>query len=232
MKRLGILQCDNLGPELSAIGGDFDVLFTDLLVRSDVEVFFYAAHEGELPSDRRECDGWLVSGSRRSVYDDIEWIVALRRFVSETIDRGDPLVGICFGHQMIAMELGAEVAKAADGWNVGAIEYLLHEAAPGEHDTDPTTFTLLASHQDQVLELPQDTRLLASAPTCPIAGFVSDSLLTVQGHPEFIPDLAAAIFRTRTDIIGSHKVDEAVVSLSRSHDGGRVSDWIVDFVKR
>lgn len=227
--RLGVLLCDNLNPEHAAVGGDYDVLFARLLAHPDLSLRFYDAHRGELPRARSECDAWLVPGSRHSVYDEIEWIVDLRRFVAETIQRHDPLVGVCFGHQMVGLELGAAVRAAAHGWSVGTVEYELHLRPPGE-TAGEGTYTLIASHKDQVLELPDGMALLASAPTCPVAAMLADDILTVQGHPEFFPDLAEAIYRTRFDLLGVERAEAAIASLGAATDSSRVSQWIVDFV--
>ncbi|MCB0990691.1 MAG: hypothetical protein KDB16_06920 [Acidimicrobiales bacterium] len=229
MMRLGVLLCDNLNPEHAAVGGDYDVLFTRLLEHPGVSLRFYNAHRGELPQDRSECDAWLVPGSRHSVYDNVEWIVALRRFVAETIQRQEPLVGVCFGHQMVGLELGAPVRAASQGWSVGTVEYDLHLPPPGEI-TAEGTYSLIASHKDQVLELPDSMALLASAPTCPIAAMVADDILTVQGHPEFFPELAEAIYRTRFELLGVDRAEAAIASLGARVDSSRVSRWILDFV--
>ena len=233
MLRLGLLQCDSLDAPHDAVDGDYDVLFTDLLTRPDVEVIVYRADQGQLPQSIGECDAWLVPGSRLSVYDDVAWIAELQRLVAKMLAAETPLVGVCFGHQMIAREMGATVAKADAGWNIGAIDYRLCGSPPGESTPDADRFTLIASHQDQVMELPDGARLLAVADTCPIAGYtVGDHVLTVQAHPEFSPDLAASLYRSRVDRIGAEPITQALDSLDASLDRRRVSDWIVDFARR
>lgn len=229
MLRLGLLQCDSLDPPHVDVDGDYDRLFTALLTRPDVEVICYRADLGQLPSSLTECDAWVVPGSRQSVYDDIGWIVELRRLVGRILAAERPLVGICFGHQMIAQELGATVARAEGGWNVGAIDYALHHRPSGDPDgADPTSFTLIASHQDQVSELPAGAELVASAPTCPVAGFrVGPRVLTVQGHPEFGPDLARSLYRSRVERIGAEPIAAALATLDRPLHRQRVADWVI-----
>lgn len=235
VKRLGLLQCDNLDDPHRTIAGDYDTLYAELLADDAVEVVLFAAHRGELPANPGECDAWLIPGSRHSVYDDLPWIVELRAFVRSCLDASSPLVGICFGHQMIAQEMGAPVGKAAEGWNVGAKAYKLHADPPGEHlgnDLAARQFTLAASHQDQVLALPDGAQLLAQHPTCPVAGFVVDHrVLSVQGHPEFSAPLAASLYDSRRDRIGDAVVDDALASLEADLDRTRVARWILDFVK-
>jgi GMP synthase-like glutamine amidotransferase len=242
MVRLGLLQCDSLDRPHVDVDGDYDALFTELLSRSDVEVIAYRADLGRLPGSLDECDGWVVPGSRQSVYDDIDWIVDLRRLVGRLLAADRPLVGVCFGHQMIAQELGATVARADGGWNIGAIEYRLHRPPPGEergwagHPGEPAAdrrFSLIASHQDQVLELPDGAELLASAPTCPIAGYtIGERVLSVQGHPEFGPELAGSLYRSRVERIGAAPIEAALATLGRPLDRARVADWIVEVARR
>lgn len=231
MFRLGLLQCDSLDQPHVDVDGDYDVLFTDLLRRDDVELHIFRADQGDLPTSPRDCDGWVVPGSRESVYDEIDWILGLRRFVGDLLASEVVTVGICFGHQMIAQEMGSTVARSDDGWNIGAIDYRLHQSPPGERDGGDT-FTLIASHQDQVLDLPEGAELLAAATTCPIAGYtVGDRVLTVQAHPEFGPELAGSLYRSRVERIGAEPIARALDSLSSPLDRARVSDWIIDFVR-
>ncbi len=233
MLRLGFLQCDDLDPPHVDVAGNYDVLFATLLASPDLELVGYRAHEGELPPSTRDCDAWLIPGSRRSVSDDLVWIHELASFTRRVLDDRRPLVGVCFGHQLIGRLLGAPVARADAGWNLGAVRYRLHQVPPGEA-ADPGVpsdhVTLIASHQDQVLELPVGTTLLAAAPTCPIAGFTTEHLLTIQAHPEFDAPLAESLYRSRVERIGRIPIDRALATLDRPLDRHRIAGWITSFV--
>ncbi len=231
--RLGLLQCDSLDPPHVDLEGDYDRLFAELLAGPAVELVVYRADHGQLPRTVSECDAWLVPGSRQSVYDDLAWIADLRRFVGRALAAEHPLIGVCFGHQMIAAELGAEVAKADTGWGIGAVEYRLTAPPPtaapdGRLDRDDPSFTLIASHQDQVLTLPEGAELLASNDRCPIAGFRHGrAVLTVQGHPEFSATVAESLYRSRVERIGAGPIEAALATLDRPLDRAWVADWVV-----
>src|SRR5438105_14480768 len=101
--RIGLVECDHVNDRFRAINGDYADMFESLL---DLELVGYDAVNGVLPAEPHECDGWLATGSRFSVYDDVEWIHRLGGFVRDVRDAGAPFVGICFGHQLLAHALG------------------------------------------------------------------------------------------------------------------------------
>jgi GMP synthase-like glutamine amidotransferase len=179
-----------------------------------------------------ECDGWLCGPSRSSAYDDLPWRPDAEALLREIIATEVPYVGICFGHQLLAQALGARVEAAADGWQVGARDYELvqHTAwmdAPREQ------VTLIASHQDQVVELPDDATLLAQGADggCPIAGFTFGARAwTLQPHPEFVPPLADHLLAGRVELIGAERVRIARESLARPLDRKLVASWIARFL--
>ncbi len=227
--RVGLFLLDSIDEPHRSIAGDYDVLFTELfapLLGEGVEFRLYDARTGELP-DHAECDGWVIPGSRQSVYEDDAWIGELRTWTTEALERRTPLAGICFGHQLIAQAMGAPVGRSDGGWNIGVIDYEVH-AKPAHVVEVPERYRLIASHQDQVFELPAGAELFASSPRCPVAGFsVDDHVLCVQGHPEFEAPLAASLYRSRVERIGRQPVDEALATLDRSPDRHLVARWLL-----
>lgn len=222
MHRVGLLLCDEIASPHRGIAGDYPELFARLFA-DDVELVAFRADHDELPAAPEDCDGWLIGGSRRSVYDDVGWIDRLTRFTERLIGVR-PVVGICFGHQLVARALGAEVARV--GWSVGAVEYRTHRPEA----TADETLTIVASHQDQALELPAGTDLVASAPGCPIAGFANDAVLTLQGHPEFTGPLGAALVNERCAHLGPELTAAALASLEAPLDTARAAAWIESFL--
>lgn len=224
MHRVGLLLCDEIAPPHRGIAGDYPELYARLFP-DDVEVLAFRADHHELPAAPVDCDGWLIGGSRCSVYDDVGWIHRLIRFTERLIGVR-PVVGICFGHQLVARVLGAEVARV--GWSVGAVDYRVHRPEA----TADETLTIVASHQDQALELPAGTDLVASAPGCPIAGFANDAVLTLQGHPEFTGPLGASLVNERREQLGPELTAAALASLDAPLDTAQAARWIASFLGR
>jgi len=229
--RVGILRTDSVRPEWVEEFGEYPDMFERLLSSQDATLTFttWNVEEGEYPSDPGEVDGYVITGSKSSVYDDKQWIRDLEDFVRRLYHEQRKVVGICFGHQLIAKALGGEVSKSPKGWGVGVNVYQRHGDSVGEGDT----FQLLASHQDQVMAAPEGAEVIASNAHCEIAGLrLGSCVLTFQGHPEFIPEYAEEIMRFRHDMIGAERVEQGMASLkTHAHQGARIARWILDFLR-
>lgn len=138
----------------------------------------------EFPESTDSCDGWLITGSKSDAYGDDPWILKLCEFIREVDTKGQVLVGICFGHQVIARALGGRVAKFDGGWGVGVHHYQVVEEIPTLPAMEQVAFC--AFHQDQVLEKPAKMTTFLTSDFCEHAGLIyKDQILTFQGHPEF-----------------------------------------------
>lgn len=120
---------------------------------------------GEYPGRPQDYAGYIVTGSPAGVYDDLPWIGPLKRFLQEAKGK-TKLVGVCFGHQVMAEAFGGRVEKSAKGWGVGLQRYRVLGQAPWMDAADE--LAVPASHQDQVVEQPPCTRLLAASGFCEI----------------------------------------------------------------
>jgi GMP synthase-like glutamine amidotransferase len=93
--------------------------------------------------------------------------------------------------------------------------------------------TLLMSHRDQVTALPSDADVVATSDYCVNGAFrVGDHVFTVQGHPEFTPELSAFLVRKRQEDIGDDGVGAGLASLDQPLDSDRVARWIATFLRR
>jgi GMP synthase-like glutamine amidotransferase len=228
MITVGLLECDHVAPEFTAIAGDYRDMFGRLL--PDVAFQYYDVCNGQFPDSANACDAYLCTGSRYSVYDDIDWIVRLKAFVRNIQTSGKQYVGVCFGHQLLGEALGGKVEKAATGWNVGIHAFNMHRTEGWMQPFQPRV-QLMMMCQDQVIRLPEQAVLLAAAETCPVAMFqVGNNMLGIQGHPEFPKAYEAALLESRRGRIGDEKTTAGLDSLVREVDDGLMSRWMFQFL--
>lgn len=186
--KIGILQTGHLPDEMIESFGDYDRMYKDMLKGRGYEFQTWNVVDGVFPSSPTEVDGWLISGSKHGAYEDHDWLPPLEDLIRSIRDEGVPLVGICFGHQIIAKALGGKVAKYDGGWSVGLVDY----------DFGAETLALNAWHQDQIIEKPEDATVLASTPFCENAALAyGDTIFTVQPHPEFGVEAVDALIKYR-----------------------------------
>ncbi len=227
--RIGLLQVGHVAPSGTRIAGDYLELFTSLLAGTGVELVRYDLDEGRFPDSVRDCDGWLLSPSRCSVYDPHPWIAATEDLLRELFAAERPYVGICFGHQLAAQALGTPVRRADDGWQVGVHDYELAAHRPWMQPASDS-LALIASHEDQVTAVPPGAELLARNAGCPVAGLlIGERAWTLQPHPEFVPELADHLLAQRIELIGAEKVAAARATLDRPLDRLVVARWIAAF---
>ena len=219
--RIGLLECDHVDDRYRTIDGDYSDMFERLL---DLDLVRYDTVNNVLPDSPEECDGWLATGSRFSVYDEADWIGRLQGFVQDVRDADTPFVGVCFGHQLLAHALDGRTEKAAVGWGVGAIDTWVE---PTQSEA-----LLLYMHQDQVVALPDGATVLGRTEHCPIAMFQVGPMLGVQAHPEFSATYVEALLDARVDRIGPAVAARAKQSLDRvgdAEDAARVARLITEF---
>lgn len=230
--RIGLLICDHVPEELAVHAGDYGDMFADLLsAHPRLELVPYDLTDGRFPVSGDECDGWIITGSTRSVYDDEPWIRQLEGLVRELIEGEHKLVGICFGHQMIGQALGGRVARADQGWGIGVREV---EILTPEPWMEPAvrSFRVVHSHADQIVEPPPGIRVLAASEHCPVSMLAyGDHVIGIQGHPEFVPAFARAqMERRRGDPIAAEVVDTGLASLGIPPDRALLAAWIESFL--
>ncbi len=232
--RIGLLLCDHLDSDVAARVGDYTELFPARFGPAGIDLVVYDVTAGELPSDLDGVDGWMVSGSRRSTYEDERWIHELEALVRRLVAERRKLVGICFGHQMVAQAMGGTVERAEVGWGVGVKSFDVVDptAWAGVDATPVDRFTLLMSHRDQVTRLPRDAELLATSGYCPVGAYrIGDHVLCVQGHPEWVPELSRILMERRRSTIGDPVVDAAMSTLDDPVDAATVVDLMAAFYR-
>ncbi|MEM7408379.1 MAG: gamma-glutamyl-gamma-aminobutyrate hydrolase family protein [Pseudomonadota bacterium] len=240
---IGILETGRPPEEFGDSFPDYPRAFELLLSSSAPDWRFgaYAALDGELPESPDACDAWLVTGSKYGAYDDEPWIERLEAFLREAYAARAPLVGICFGHQLLAQALGGRVVKSEKGWGVGVHEYAIeHQADWMQSETRaPSRFAIQAFHQDQVVALPPDAKVIATSAFCPNALLAYAhtnrryAALSFQGHPEFAEDYVRALLESRRgNVVPEAVADAALSGVSSSIDQALSARWIAEFIRR
>ena len=220
---IGILQT-GLAPEaLAPEMGDYPDMFARLLDGHGFTFRTYKVVEGEFPAQVTDCDGWLITGSRHGVYEDHPWIPPLEDFIRASFAAHVPMVGVCFGHQIIAQAMGGKVERYAGGWAVGATEY----------DFGGQKMTLNAWHRDQVVEAPRTAKVIATNDFCTNAALLyDDRALTVQAHPEFRPEFVDGLMKTRgKGLVPDEVMAEAATKLGQPLQDKTMAAQIAAFFK-
>lgn len=228
--RIEILKTGEPDPDIEPIVGSYPQMIRTALGDG------YAYHEvdvlrGELPLSTAERAAYIITGSAWSAYSDDSWVVRLREWL-QALDPATPLVGFCFGHQIMAQAYGAVVEKARQGWAMG-----LHEYEVRVHESwmdGATSFLLPVSHRDQVVSVPTAARVIASSDFCPFAAlsYIDRRAVSFQGHPEFSLEYTAMLIdrRLQKGLIGTTYAERAKASMRRSDDRARVIGWIRRFL--
>lgn len=233
--RIGILICDQVRPEFTEQFHDYPIMLSKMMQQVDdsLDFSYYRALDGQLPESVDECDVYLTTGSKHSVNDDLEWIGDLLAFIVKLDAAKKKLVGICFGHQLIAKALGGTVATSPKGWGIGVAFNEIVEVQPWMLDKnalDTVGLDIVVSHKEQVEVLPGNTTVVASSKFCPNFMIqVESHMLGVQGHPEFSKDYSRALTNTRLDIIPANRVREGFNSLNANVDDMKLASWILNF---
>jgi GMP synthase (glutamine-hydrolysing) len=155
-----------------------------------------------LASEADAADGIIISGSPRDAWSDGPDVQQMLEFAQRTVSRSQPVLGVCFGHQLLARGLGADVRRNPAGWEVGARKVKL---TPAGLDSPLFTgfdaeFDVIESHRDAVLTLPPGGKLLAANAHTPIQAYsVDDRFFGVQFHPEMNGEILRYVWSERRE---------------------------------
>lgn len=227
--KAGLLICDHVSIEYQDEFGDYPDMFANLFPSFDW--ILYDVCNGEFPKDLDDCDVYMATGSKYSVYDDFVWIGQLKKLLVELYQEEKYFVGFCFGHQLIGEALGGKVGKSPNGWCVGVHHF---EVCKNEVWMIPTKehIGLLMMCQDQILQLPMDTTILAKSASCPAAMIrVGRTFLGIQAHPEFSKEYDKMLMETRMNKMGDAVATKGIESLSMIIDSATIQEWILQFLK-
>ena len=122
--KVSILETGKLPQNLENKFGDYPKMFNDLFKQSKLnfEIKTYDLINKDFPKNLDNTDLWLITGSSYGVYENVLWISKLKNLIKKIYKLKTPLIGICFGHQVIAEALGGKVEKSSKGWGLGFID--------------------------------------------------------------------------------------------------------------
>ena len=223
--KLGIIETGRPPGDLVERFGDYPAMFEKLL-GAGFQIESYDVQAGLLP-DPQAHGAYLITGSPAGVYDPLTWIEPLQAFIRSVSHAR--MVGICFGHQIMAEALGGHVEKSEKGWGTGLHRYSVDRVEPWMDRVGEIAAP--ASHQDQVVVQPSNTQIVASSAFTPIAAlsWTDRPAISFQFHPEFAPEFAKALIAERHDKVPDPEA--AIASLDAPNDSERIGGWIRRFLE-
>ncbi len=231
--KLGVLLCDHVQTALQEEFGDYIDMFEQAIkvVDNTVSISFFSVVDGHFPKSIDDCDAYMATGSKASVNDGLPWIDALERFIWQLFLAKKVLVGICFGHQMIAKALGGKVACSKKGWGIGVSTAIVHVHKQWMIKVQEE-LRLVVSHKEQITQLPPEAEVLMGNAFCPNGMIqVGEHFLGLQGHPEFSRAYCYALMHSRKDIIAKENFQKGLNSLILPVDDVLTMTWLLNFLK-
>ncbi len=232
MPRVTIIETGIVSPKNRERHGSYPQMFERMIRAADPAVTFdtVSIPAGASLPDVGGLDAILITGSVAGVYDALDWIAPLEVFVRAAHDKQVPMVGVCFGHQLIAQALGGAVRKSEKGFGLGRHVY---DVAPDNGLIDGPQIALACSHQDQVIRPPEGARTILSSDFTPHAGLLyGGTTLSVQAHPEFTVGFALACCEMVRSTGGAPEsvIAAAETSLAKQLESARMGDALTRFL--
>jgi GMP synthase (glutamine-hydrolysing) len=201
VKRLLVLKAGTAAPSVRVVAGDYDRWFLRALAPTGVGLHVLEASLGApLPRRARDHDGVIVTGSPQSVTEGAPWMRRAGDWLREAAEQGVPVLGVCFGHQLLGVAYGATVRRSPAGREIGTVSCALTAAGRSDplFEGVPGTFEVQATHEDVVEDAPAQLELLASNGWAANQAFrVGRFVRAVQFHPELEPGAMKALVEAR-----------------------------------
>jgi GMP synthase (glutamine-hydrolysing) len=172
----------------------------------DADIVEFHCPGNDLPDGFR-FDGFVVTGSRASVYWDRTWITRLKAWVRDAVSAGLPGLGVCYGHQLLADVLGGRV-EPMDEYEIG-YRTVRQDGTNRLLDGVPDDFTVFTTHSDRVVDAPPGATVFARN-DYGLHGFRKDRVFAVQFHPEYDMETAASVTRGKDDQLTDARIQRVL----------------------
>jgi GMP synthase-like glutamine amidotransferase len=233
--KLTIIQAGEVPPPLRAGFGSYPPMYMRMFDEAGFGFSYDTVpiHAGAAFPDPGQLAAIVITGSSAGVYDDFAWLDPLRAFIRGAYAANTPMLGICFGHQIMADALGGDVRKSEKGWGLGRHTYGV-KTRPTFLATDLPALSIACSHQDQVIAAPREAEVFLSSDFTPNAGLAyrNGKALSMQPHPEFLDDYTLALAELRRGKAPDEVVDQAVASMATESHADDVAVWLGNFLSR
>jgi GMP synthase (glutamine-hydrolysing) len=221
---LAILKTGSVREEVAVVGDFEDWIRCGLGVPVDATRVVDVAAGDRLP-EPTALSGVVISGSRGNVTDRPDWLEPAADWIRALHAADVPVLGICFGHQLIAHALGGEVGWNPAGYEIGTVDVEKLPAAAGDPLLGdlPSPFPAHEVHYQTVSRLPEGAVHLARSAGDPVQAFRCGSAWGVQFHPEFADDTMRAYLRDQSAVVREVGRDpEAILAAVRPSPAGQV----------
>jgi GMP synthase (glutamine-hydrolysing) len=228
-----LVKCGTASPAVRLAHGDYDRWFLRALAPAGVRLEVVEAHAGApLPPGGGRADAVLATGSPRSVCERAPWMLRAGEWLRERAERGTPVLGVCFGHQLLADAFGGAIAPSPLGREIGTVGCELTVAGREDplFDGVAPAFDVQATHEDEVRTLPAGAELLATNAASRVQAFrIGARIRAVQFHPELDAAGMAAMISARASLLGGERVRALLAGVRPAPAGARI---LRNFVER
>ena len=231
--KLTLIQPTDVPEPLRDKFGPYNAMFFRMFEREGFTFDTVRLTAGDPLPDPSKLDAVLITGSSAGVYDNhLTWMEPLRQFIRGAYANRTPMLGICFGHQIIADALGGDVRKSEKGWGLGRHVYEV-KSRPTHVGGSLPEFAIACSHQDQVIAPPAEAETFLSSEFTPNAGLIyrNGRTMSLQPHPEFADDYTIALAEMRRGKAPDALIDTAIESVSRKSDSAEMAGYLGAFLK-